>query len=325
MFSRNQRWGKRQLKKFKQEYKIQENIGSGCFGFVYKCKRIGYHGESCIKISIEQDEDECESSRNECYLLQKSYKCDNIVTLIDHIDLGDHLPVHLVFELANQNLFNYVKYNVFTMSQLKMCLVDILLGVQFLHSQNIVHRDIKPSNILVFETNNPHKQFIFKLGDLGSAKIVDDNIDRLYTTHPYAPPEFFINNTPDNTIGDMWSVGCVLTFLITSDGSYFIDPWGMWDDSELSCVWSILLHFYSEFKMPCNKHIMNDLLTTYEIKTQWNKYDKTKCDNNPFDSLKSSQLLTQNDHIVDLLSKLCDVNPNTRITSLEIFDHQFFQ
>lgn len=325
MLSRNQRWGKRQLKKFKQDYKIQEQIGAGCFGFVYKCKRLGYQPELCIKTCIYQDEDECKSSRNECDLLQKSYKCNNIITLIDYIDLGDHLPIHLVFELADQNLYDYTKYNVLSMSQIKLCLVDILLGVQFLHTQNIVHRDIKPSNILVFETNNPHKKFIFKLGDLGSAKIVDDNIDRLYTTYPFAPPEFFINNSPDNTIGDMWSVGCVLTFLITSDGSYFIDPFGLWDNEKLSCVWSILLHFYSTFKMPCNQHIMNGLLTKFSIEKEWKAYDKTSCDKNPFESLKPSLLLLKNNHILDLLSKLFDVNPNTRISSLDIFNHRFFQ
>ena len=43
----------------------------------------------------------------------------------------------------------------------KSIFIDILIGLDYLHSQNIIHRDIKPSNIM-FDKNDKAK-----IGDFG--------------------------------------------------------------------------------------------------------------------------------------------------------------
>ena len=48
----------------------------------------------------------------------------------------------------------------------------ILLGVQFLHSKDILHRDLKPENIVIDELSKDWK--ILKIIDFGIAK--DQNI-----------------------------------------------------------------------------------------------------------------------------------------------------
>jgi len=48
----------------------------------------------------------------------------------------------------------------------------ILLGVQFLHSKDILHRDLKPENIVIDELSKDRK--ILKIIDFGIAK--DQNI-----------------------------------------------------------------------------------------------------------------------------------------------------
>jgi len=48
----------------------------------------------------------------------------------------------------------------------------ILLGVQFLHSKDILHRDLKPENIVIDELSQDRK--ILKIIDFGIAK--DQNI-----------------------------------------------------------------------------------------------------------------------------------------------------
>jgi serine/threonine protein kinase len=50
--------------------------------------------------------------------------------------------------------------------------VMILLGVQFLHSKDILHRDLKPENIVIDELSKDQK--ILKIIDFGIAK--DQNI-----------------------------------------------------------------------------------------------------------------------------------------------------
>jgi NIMA (never in mitosis gene a)-related kinase len=47
-------------------------------------------------------------------------------------------------------------------------MLEISLGIQFLHENKIIHRDLKPENILI------HKGSV-KIGDLGISKIMKTN------------------------------------------------------------------------------------------------------------------------------------------------------
>jgi len=47
-------------------------------------------------------------------------------------------------------------------------MLQVSLGLQYLHDSDIIHRDIKPSNILVF--SSPSGQILYKLGDFGISR-----------------------------------------------------------------------------------------------------------------------------------------------------------
>ena len=50
-----------------------------------------------------------------------------------------------------------------------------MLGLHYLHKQNVLHRDLKTANVLLHK-NNPHDSdlhFSVKIGDLGLAKLLD--------------------------------------------------------------------------------------------------------------------------------------------------------
>ena len=90
---------------------------------------------------------------------------------------------------------------------------EILLGIDYLHSNNIIHRDIKPENILL-------KKDQIKIGDLGSVKNLNESVARSFVGTPlYMSPEMirFKENKRINitTKTDIWSIGLVIYELLT--------------------------------------------------------------------------------------------------------------
>ena len=53
---------------------------------------------------------------------------------------------------------------------------QMVSGLQFLHSLNIVHRDIKCENLLVGHNSDPNKRVLIKYIDFGLAKVVTDGM-----------------------------------------------------------------------------------------------------------------------------------------------------
>ena len=75
-----------------------------------------------------------------------------------------------------------------------------------LHSSNILHRDLKTLNIFLTKENK------IKIGDLGGAKILENNTDFATSkvgTPYYLSPEV-CEDRPYNNKSDIWSLGCIL-------------------------------------------------------------------------------------------------------------------
>jgi serine/threonine protein kinase len=108
----------------------------------------------------------------------------------------------------------------FTEQQSLNWLTHLLLALDRLHSEEIIHLDIKPANI--FLQAKEINGFV-KLGDFGNSKdlglMMNFTID--VGTTAYNSPERMDGKLSDRA--DVWSLGCVFIYLLSSGGHPFAD------------------------------------------------------------------------------------------------------
>jgi mitogen-activated protein kinase 1/3 len=91
-------------------------------------------------------------------------------------------------------------------------MLQILRGLKYMHSANVIHRDIKPSNLLV------NSQCDLKICDFGLARVSDPEnpteLSEYVETRWYRAPEVLLECGSYDSGIDIWSAGCVLAELI---------------------------------------------------------------------------------------------------------------
>eukprot|EP01062_Namystynia_karyoxenos_P005105 TRINITY_DN1179_c0_g1_i2.p1 TRINITY_DN1179_c0_g1~~TRINITY_DN1179_c0_g1_i2.p1 ORF type:complete len:918 (+),score=142.54 TRINITY_DN1179_c0_g1_i2:98-2755(+) len=93
---------------------------------------------------------------------------------------------------------------------------EILIGLQYLHSQSVIHRDIKGANILLTVEGE------CKLADFGcSGKLSDVQPRRssIQGTPLWMAPEVICQQPYDKSV-DIWSTGCTVIEMLTGDAPF---------------------------------------------------------------------------------------------------------
>ena len=85
----------------------------------------------------------------------------------------------------------------------------LVMGIQSLHSKNVLHRDLKSAN--VFLTSN---KFI-KIGDFGISKVLDATSAKTFVGTPYYLSPEMVEGKPYSTKADIWALGVILYNLCT--------------------------------------------------------------------------------------------------------------
>ncbi|XP_042392089.1 mitogen-activated protein kinase 1 isoform X2 [Zingiber officinale] len=119
--------------------------------------------------------------------------------------------VYIAYELMDTDLHQIIRSNqAFSEEHCQYFLYQILRGLKYIHSANVLHRDLKPSNLLL------NANCDLKICDFGLARTTSetDFMTEYVVTRWYRAPELLLNSSEYTAAIDVWSVGCIFMELM---------------------------------------------------------------------------------------------------------------
>lgn len=210
------------------EYQLlPDKVGEGAFGTVCRGRSLSTNQTlaiKCVKKSILRTGELKESIENEA-MIHLNLNHPRIVHLYDVCDTDDGY-YFIMDEVKGYTLNDRLNCTCdYPISEEEAChyTYEILQGLEYLHTRNIIHCDLKPENILLEDRGakapNDYIHYDVKLCDFGLSKeipespIKDKNIyiqlASTQGTMGYMAPEMFMQKR-GTTSSDIWSVGILL-------------------------------------------------------------------------------------------------------------------
>jgi len=145
-----------------------ECLGAGNFGKVYKCHVLNkIKAVKIVKMEPQYTEtqEEVKALNNEIRILKKLSDI-RIVSYYGSEQKDCYLHLFMEFMAGGSLSAHIKKRGVLPESESGWYTNQMLQGIKFLHSQNVIHRDIKGSNVLLDGEGN------VKLADFGLSKMI---------------------------------------------------------------------------------------------------------------------------------------------------------
>ncbi|KAB5568213.1 hypothetical protein DKX38_002006 [Salix brachista] len=191
-------------------------IGRGAYGIV--CSSV--NRETTEKVAIKKIHNAFENrvdalrTLRELKLLRHLLH-KNVIALKDvmmPVQRRSFKDVYLVYELMDTDLHQIIKSSqALTNDHCQYFLFQLLRGLKYLHSANILHRDLKPGNLLI------NANCDLKICDFGLARTSNGKnqfMTEYVVTRWYRAPELLLCCDNYGTSIDVWSVGCIFAELL---------------------------------------------------------------------------------------------------------------
>ncbi|CAH9094431.1 unnamed protein product [Cuscuta europaea] len=139
---------------------------------------------------------------------------ENVIKIKDIIrppDREKFNDVYIVYELMDTDLHQIIcSSQPLTEDHCQYFLYQLLRGLKYIHSANVLHRDLKPSNLLLDANCD------LKICDFGLARTTSeaDYMTEYVVTRWYRAPELLLSCSEYTASIDIWSVGCILMEII---------------------------------------------------------------------------------------------------------------
>ncbi|XP_016416800.1 homeodomain-interacting protein kinase 3-like [Sinocyclocheilus rhinocerous] len=199
----------------KNTYEVLDFLGRGTFGQVVKCWKRGTNEIVAVKI-LKNHPSYARQGQIEVGILARlsSENADehNLVRAFECFQHRSHTC--LVFEMLEQNLYDFLKQNKFSPLPLKVIrpiLQQVATALKKLKGMGLIHADLKPENIMLVDpVRQPYR---VKVIDFGSASHVSKAVCSTYLQSRYYRAPEIILGLPFWEAIDMWSLGCVIAEL----------------------------------------------------------------------------------------------------------------
>jgi calcium-dependent protein kinase len=133
----------------------------------------------------------------------------NLLKFFEILEDEDHYYIISELLQGGELYYKIIQLKSFSEQDCANIVKQILLGLNYMHSKNIIHRDIKPENILIKEG------FQIKITDFGFARCFDPKGPGL-TQHLGSPlymaPEVVKKQAYGPKV-DLWAVG-IITYIM---------------------------------------------------------------------------------------------------------------
>ena len=195
-----------------KSYKLISLLGTGGMSEVYFAQDIRSDTKVAIKIldkKLSKDPEYIKRFKREVEI-SRTLSHPNIIKIIScGTDKGRY---YIIYEyIEGMTLDKYIKSKKLSIKEIKVVTLQILKGLSYAHSKNIIHRDIKPSNIMISN---------------GNVKILDFGIARATTKSTITKTGMFMGSphytSPEQIDGkkidhrtDIYSLGIVLYEMVT--------------------------------------------------------------------------------------------------------------
>ncbi|CAH2065367.1 unnamed protein product [Thlaspi arvense] len=203
------------------EFVRQRKIGSGSYGKVvlYQSTVDGkdyalkaFHKSHLLRLRVAPSETAMGDVLREVKIM-KTLEHPNIVNLIEVIDdpKTDHFYMVLEYVDGKWAYDDSGPPGALGENTARKYFRDVVAGLMYLHSHNVIHGDIKPDNLLVTSTGT------VKIGDFGVSQVFKDDDDQLRRspgTPVFTAPECCLGVTYSGRAADTWAVGVTLYCMI---------------------------------------------------------------------------------------------------------------